>query len=191
MIKYIILAAICLSTAGCSGSSDESPAKNSSTANSKPASTVQNANAPEQVQSTTNAANNGNAIVNPIAIARNKKIEEMRKAGSDPNVPKLSIEEMLTQSTRPAPDDSQFSVALADILVERRTFLKNPLLSKVEKTTNGQNRSIKVFLKDGQVIDLPGEAIQNLSTASSESIIRAARIKTAPSETKLRGSEKN
>lgn len=190
MTKYIILAAICLSAAGCTGSSDEPTAKNTSV-NGKPAATVQNANASEQVQTTTNAANNGNAIVNPIAIARNKKIEEMRKAGSDPNVPKLSIEEMLTQSTRPAPEDSQFSVALADILVERRTFLKNPLLSKVEKTTNGQNRSIKVFLKDGQVIDLPGEAIQNLSTASSESIIRAARIKTAPSETKLRGSEKN
>lgn len=176
------------SLAGCGGSSDTAP-NSSRTGNSRPEA-PQNSNTTDQTKAPVNAENAQNIQQNPLTVSRNRKIDEMRKAGSDPNAPKPDIEAMLTASTRPAPEDSEFSVALADILVERRTFLQNPILAKVEKTTNGQNKVIKVFLKDGRIIDVRGDAIETLSTASSESILKAAGIASPvsqrPTDTKPR-----
>lgn len=177
------------SFAGCGSSSDTAP-NSSKTGNSKPEAPRQNTNTADQAKAPANGENAQTVQQNPITVSRNKKIDEMRKAAADPNAPKPDIEALLTASTRPAPEDSEFSVALADILVERRTFLKNPILAKVEKTTNGQNKVIKVFLKDGRTIDVRGDAIETLSTAASSSILKAAGIAAPvgqqPSDTKSR-----
>lgn len=190
MTKYTLPALILFALSGCGGDAGSGTKNAATTANSKPIVQNQNSNAPDQAKVPSNGENGPNAQQNPITLSRNKKIDEMRKAGSDPNAPKPDIEALLTASTRPAPEDSEFSVALADILVERRTFLNNPVLAKVEKTANGQNKVIKVFLKDGRTIDVRGDAIETLSTAASSSILKAAGIAAPvdqqPSDTKSR-----
>ncbi len=178
MIRISALVLGALFFAACGGAADEPVAKSGNTvANNRPA-VVQPGNA-EQPSSAAPPANAANAAENPLTIARNKKIEAMRQSGGDPNAPKPDIEAVLKQSTRPAPENSEFSFALLDILVERRTFLKHPVLAKVEKVTEGQKKTIKVFLKDGRTIDLPGDSIESLSTAASVVILRAAKIDTA------------
>lgn len=129
-----------------------------------------------------NVATANNAAQNPLVTARNRKIEAMRQAGSDPNAPKTDLETLLKQSTRPAPENSEFSVALTDIVVERRRFLNHPVLSQVEKVTDGGRSTIKLTTTDGRTIDLPGNAIQNLSVAASASILKAAGIQLPPSQ---------
>lgn len=77
---------------------------------------------------------------------------------------------------RPAPDNSVYSVVLTDAAVETRIFKNHPQLLRVEKRSDGKQRSIKVFLKDGRVIDLPGEKIEALGTAPAPAILEAAGL---------------
>lgn len=121
-----------------------------------------------------------NASENPLSASRNKKIEAMRNAPVDPNAPKPDIEEILRKSTRPAPENSEFSVALTDILVERRRFPKHPVLSVVEKVTQGDNRKITITLRDGRRLELAGNAIEGLSIASTATILKAAGLESPP-----------
>lgn len=203
----MLTAALFLSA--CGGAADQAAKNSSATANGRPAASNNAANTAASVDQTPGSANaadpadpakavtNANAVnsgENPLTAGRNKKIEAMRQAGRDPNLPKPEIETVLRQSTRPAPENSEFSVALLDILVERRTFLKHPILAKVEKTSNGTSKTAKVFLKDGRVIDLPGDSIPSLSTLASSSILKAAGIASpAPqqTDTKVRAANKN
>ncbi len=186
MRRYILLISALFITASC-GEAEGPVAKNKNAAvtanNTNVAATAANqvaANTNSPISNTNGQpANSSNVGPNPLTASRNKKIEAMRQAASDPNAPRPDTETILSQSTRPAPENSQFAVALTDILVERRTFLKNPMLAKVEKTTRGPEKSIKVFLTDGRTIDLPGDAIQSLSTASSASILKAAGVQAA------------
>lgn len=78
--------------------------------------------------------------------------------------------------SRPAPDDSEFSMTLSDVAVEKREFKKHPQLLKLEKTVTPKLQTIKVFLKDGRVIDLPGDAIKSVPTDSAATILRAAGV---------------
>ena len=116
------------------------------------------------------------AAINPLIAAREKRLGEMRKQTAGQNAPKLDIESILKQSTRPAPDNSEFSVALTDILVERRTFLKHPVLAKAEKITEGTEKALHVFTKDGRSFKVPGDRVESLSTASAAEILTAADI---------------
>ncbi len=105
---------------------------------------------------------------------RNKKLREIRRAGGDPSAPKPDIEAVLKGSERPAPENSVFAVALVDNIVERRIFLKHPVLARVEKVTAGDgSSSLKVVTRDGKSFDLEGNAIGAVSTASSTTIMRA------------------
>ena len=100
----------------------------------------------------------------------------MRQSGGDPSTAKVDIEALLRQSIRPAPENSEFAVALTNIVVERRTFLRHPILAKVEKITEGTRATIKLETTDGRTIELPGSAVPNLSVASSASILKAAGL---------------
>lgn len=129
----------------------------------------------------TSEANSVNtAPSDPLMAAKARKIDAIRQAGSDPSAPKTDIETLLQRSTKPAPENSEFAAALSDVVVERRTFLSHPTLSKVEKITEGSRSTIKVFTTDGRTLDLPGSAIEKLSVASSISILRAAGLPLPP-----------
>jgi hypothetical protein len=108
---------------------------------------------------------------------RKSRMDALRdKLKNDAPPVNIDIEAELKKSTRPAPENSEFAVVLADSVFERRTFKNHPKLLKVEKVTEGTKKSIKVFLTDGKVIDLPGEKIDFISTASSATILQAAGV---------------
>lgn len=124
-----------------------------------------------------NAGGVGNANPdNSLMAARNRKLDSIRQAGSDASTQKTDLETVLRRSAKPAPENSEFSVALTDKLVERRTFHNNPILLRVEKIAENSRLTIKVTTTDGRTLDLPGNAIENLSVASVASILKAARI---------------
>jgi len=129
-------------------------------------------------QDNTAAAQSNTTIENPLEKARNKRLDAIRKAGADPNAPKLDVEAILKQSTRPAPENSQFAVALTDILVERRIFLSHPILLKAEKITEGEKKILHVYTRDGKTFDVPGDLVPSLSTAAASAILKAAGIQT-------------
>lgn len=71
----------------------------------------------------------------------------------------------------PAADNSEIFTELNDIPVETRVFKDHPNLIKVVKTGIPPKQTIKVYLKGGKVMDLPGEKIPNLSTEPAMSIL--------------------
>jgi len=105
----------------------------------------------------------------------------MRQAAGDPSA-NYDIEAMLNRSTRPAPENSTFAVAMANVVVERRTFLKHPVLAKVEKVTDGARSTLKVETTDGRTIDLRPNAVDALSVASSAAIMQAAGLQMPASQ---------
>lgn len=184
-MKRLITAVLGVFLAASCGGEGEPPAANNPAAGNRAANipaAVSNTGVSNGAQPSGNvAAANGPAALNPQVAGRNRKLDQIRQAGSDPNVPKADIEALLKQSARPAPEDSEFSVALTNILVERRRFLKHPILAQVDKVTEGERSSIKVTMRDGRAVEIPGKAIEKLSVASTGSILKAAGLERAPS----------
>ncbi len=169
-------------------SSVEEKSANQKTASNRPAnaaSTVDSANNPAPVNKE-NATVTKNEVVSedPIGSVRKSRMDAMRKEAENSPPPKIDIEAELKKSTLPAPENSEFAAVLADYVFERRTFKSHPRLSKVEKITKGAQKTIKVYLTDGKVIDLPGEKIDFISTVSSGAILRAAGLGAAASTEK-------
>ncbi|MGD9563357.1 MAG: hypothetical protein AB7F88_14240 [Pyrinomonadaceae bacterium] len=171
--------------AGCGVEADRSSQKNANEAvTAGNSAVVSNAIEPGTgARTNSNLDGEGNAPVEDPRIAeRNRKAEAKRLAAANMESAKPDIEALLRGSARPAPEDSEFSVALADIVVERRTFLKHPMLSRVEKISDGAGSKITVTMRDGRTVALPGNAIEKISVASAVSILRAAGIDVPPSQ---------
>lgn len=84
------------------------------------------------------------------------------------------------KSARPAPDNSTFTSYLTDAGYEIRTFNNHPLLLKVVKrTANDGSQTIKVFLRNGKIVELPGATIPLIASAPAEVIAGAAGIQPA------------
>lgn len=163
---------------GCgSGNETETAKANAPNAGNKAATrTAAPSNGVQPLSNNASTGNASNASENPLVAARNTKLEARRKAAADTSAPRPDIEAILQRSTRPAPENSEFSVALTNIVVERRRFLNHPVLAAIEKVTDGGKSTIKVVTTDGRTIDLPGSAIEKLSVASSISILRSAGL---------------
>lgn len=162
MRNNLILIILALFLAGCSSTVED--AANSSTAN-----TPQNTNA-EQAMAPKNANTGENVVIPGITgppdnsnVAVNAKKYDTSKAVEG----------------KPAPEDSTFSTRLTDVAVETRTFKKHPVLAKVERITDAKGRTMKVYLRSGKMIEIPGNSIANLSVASSAQIMSAAGIESA------------
>ncbi len=76
----------------------------------------------------------------------------------------------------PAPDDSEYTSQLTDVGLEVRTFKKHPQLLKVEKTITPTEQKVKVYLKDGRVIDVPTAKINSMRTDPASVFLAAAGI---------------
>jgi hypothetical protein len=84
------------------------------------------------------------------------------------------------KNARPAPDNSTFTSYLTDAGYEIRTFNNHPLLLKVVKrTANDGSQTIKVFLRNGKIVELPGATIPLVASAPAEVIAGAAGIQPA------------
>jgi hypothetical protein len=78
-----------------------------------------------------------------------------------------------------APEDSTYTSSLGTTALEVRTFKKHPQIARVEKTIDGKNQTVKVFLKNGKVIDIEPEKLPNIATVGSAAILDAAGLKSA------------
>jgi len=56
--------------------------------------------------------------------------------------------------------------------LETRIFKKHPVLAKIERT-DLNNRNVKVYLKNGKVVNLPEGRVENFLTAPAENILKA------------------
>jgi uncharacterized protein YceK len=107
------------------------------------------------------------------ANAFNKDSSNMRVVNRDTSNMKPTL------GARPAPDESEFAATGKPdgSFAETRTFKNHPQLLKIEKTTNGNKTSLKVYLKNGKVFDVTEEQIPNFSVAASQNILLAVGIK--------------
>jgi hypothetical protein len=122
-----------------------------------------------------NADQNGNFA----GSAQMRRIEEIRA-----NANRGGDSKIQSQNTRPAPEDSTISMTLTDVAREVRTWKKDPVLARVEKTYDGGDGSMKVFLRNGRVIPLPGNSIANLGEIPASTVLSLAGVKTSVPRTK-------
>lgn len=192
MKDFCVLVLACILTFGIAACSSTTPDADSQMAGgSRPANSFvsadgnQNSNVVNQLILPKDE--NGNPIADPAGAAnvdanamisrRKAKMEGMRKAAESGPV-NFDEPAMLKKAARPAPEDSEFAVILTNAAIELRTFKNHPQLLKVEKRSSGEESIVRVFLKGGRVIDLPGEKIPALGTETADKILEIAGVTT-------------
>lgn len=180
----------------CSSSTEEKSTTQANTATAT--ANAQNANAA--------AITNGAEVAGPQSVPANatnaaaadampnmmeERMNQMRKVGEAG--PPVNAAEVARKNARPAPDNSTFSTYLTDAGYEIREFKNHPQLLRVEKKieSNG-HQTLKIYLRDGKVVELPGQRITVLSSATAQYILEQAGIKpvqpkppvTGPAESK-------
>ena len=185
-IVAFVVVVFAFMVASCSSSDPVASNQTRSVNNSINSLPAANANTPGSANTSTVPQSPGNepAPADPAANIRRSRMDAIRKDAADPNTPKLDTEELLRRSAKPAPENSDFAVALTDIVVERRTFHDNTQLIKVEKITQGEKKTLKIYLANGKVVELPGDRLASISTAASVTILKIAGIATPPPSTK-------
>jgi len=145
-------------------------------------------------QTNTNAVNQTNTNVEVQADTNSYPIQNM--AVSKQNVRNWSAKRggtsdaapiEATPMAYPAPDNSEISSTMNNnVPTEIRTFKNNPMLVKTEKIfVDLKNPQIKVYLKNGKVVNVPPGKISNSATASANEILSAAGIAPKPALPKV------
>ncbi|HSK74104.1 MAG TPA: hypothetical protein VK892_20560 [Pyrinomonadaceae bacterium] len=79
--------------------------------------------------------------------------------------------------SQPAPDNSEVTVALGENLVQTRVFKNHPRINKIESVTafvdGSEKKSVKIFLKNGQVRELSEGKIKDPMTETADNILKA------------------
>jgi len=127
-------------------------------------------------------ANANNAIQNFAVSKRNAKNWKAKKPGSTDAAP---IE--ATPMAYPAPDNSEISSVMNNnVPTEVRTFKDNPMLVKMERIfVDVKKPKVKVYLKNGKVLNVPPDKISNPATASADEILLAVGIVRKPAAQKV------
>lgn len=179
MKKYLVLTVVVsLFTFGCSTS-------NQTTENgTNPAATNRVSNAPAANTQTTGVPGNAGPTPGTIdqipvvpmpegANANTAKLNRDRKIVDTPGVAK--------EPTRvPAAENSEVSSTMdkEGNFVESRFFRGNPQLDKVERTYSSPSIStLKIFLKGGKVVTVPGDKVKDFVGSSSSVYLELAGIK--------------
>lgn len=140
----------------------------------------------ENSTANSNAANsNSNSAVASNADSKMIPLEgvdpnQFNSNGSDvPVVNRPPSDQVPTAGPRPAPDNSQINTVMRSdgSVAETRTFKDHPDLVKVERITIGQKVSVKVYLKNGRVIDVAKEKLPEFHVIAPANILLAAGIK--------------
>ncbi len=162
MKRFLVMTAIFvvgIASFGCSSSSE--PDKTASTTNSRSESSSPNT-APS------------NTVVGPGNFR--DRVEKRNRVDANPAVsPDPPI-------FRPAPDNSESAVTMNKdgSILEIRVFKSHSQLAKVESTWfDPAEKSLKVHLKSGRVVDVQTEKLTNLNSASIEEILEVAGLKTS------------
>jgi len=137
---------------------------------------------------TNSAGNNANMPVTRIDTvninAQNADVNAFNPIGANANLSNVQVikpgKVNMSPMGKAAPDNSEIFAELGEVPIETRVFKNHPQLIKVVKSGIPPNQSIKVYLKGGKIVDLPGAKIANLGTEPASSILQAAGIQPAP-----------
>lgn len=86
--------------------------------------------------------------------------------------------------SRPAPENSEYSVSLGAVGLERRVFRDNANISKIEKIVRGKEATVKIYLRSGRIAEIPGENIENIGSIGTAEILRLAGVRPAATAVK-------
>lgn len=131
------------------------------------------------------AGNNANAPITRIDTvninAQNANVNAFNPIGANANLKNVQILKpgKMTPLGKAAPDNSEIFAELGEVPIETRVFKNHPQLVKVVKTGIPPNQTIKVYLKGGKTVDLPGSKIPNLGTEPAANILQAAGVQPA------------
>lgn len=146
-----------------------------------------NANTATVVNSSTANPIGANAIVAVPSPAANSAVPGI------PNAPANAVVKGgdMTRSAKPqlvaraAPDNSETTMSLGENLVETRIFKNNAQIAKVERiteTANAGKKRIKVYLRNGQVRELPEGKVGDVMSETGANIFKAVSESGTPSE---------
>ena len=122
---------------------------------------------------------NGNTKVVPYSGAGNTN-------GKNPTLDNSKVKVIDTTDTskikappaKKMPDNSEVSSrSVGKNFVETRKFIDNKEIDKLERITGGKEVKVKVYLKNGKVIDVEEGKIKKYRTDSSAQILEAIGIK--------------
>ena len=176
MSKFFYPAVVLILAAGCSSSSnvaDSNVAGNVKTVetnnivNKSVAAAVNEPNANAEIP-----VNANQTIIQNVAISKdNVRNWGAKRKGAKENTP---IAGKIEEATTAAPDDSEITSRMNDKgePLETRVFKKHKVLAKVERT-DLNNQNVKVYLKNGRVLNLPEGKVENFLTASADEILKA------------------
>lgn len=187
MKKFFCLAIYTIFLYGCSSPATETKVNGNSPSNTA---TVVNSDAVNAEVT----ANTNQPYVRGTMINKNSRDEMLAGKGQSgaPPEPIIPTAESTPQS---APDNSEIT-SLMDAkgqMIDTRTFKNNPVLAKIERNvTDAKNPQVKVYLKNGKVINLPPGKLANPTGASASEILIAAGLapKAAPPKNAPPGKEK-
>jgi len=102
---------------------------------------------------------------------RNKKDKKGAGAGDTPIAPNV------TRAVVAAPDNSEITNTMnaKGLPLEIRQFKNHPVLVKIERT-DLNNRDVKVYLKNGKVVNLPENLASSFTTAAASEVLKAIGI---------------
>lgn len=164
-------------TSGAATKSEPAPSANGSTENTATAVVTNGMYVPPQTADANAGASDPGTLV-PLDRMRGR-LDKMRQSGASSE--RVDVGALAMKNARPAPENSTFTSYLAEAGYEIRTFQSHPQLLKVEKRTeNTGNQTLKIFLRNGKVVQRPGKDIAVLSTSSSSSILAVAGIVPQP-----------
>jgi len=161
--NLLLLSVLILGVAGQACSTPSGPEKASSSVNSNVASRSENE---------VNEPRNLDTVAQPGSFRDRSK----RRNRVDVN-PSATPE---PPTFRPAPENSESAVTMnADgSIQEIRVFKSHPQLEKVEATWfDPKEKALKVYLKNGQVLDAKTDRIASLQSASSSELLQIAGFK--------------
>ena len=153
------------------------------------ATTETNANANTAPVEVVNANPTGNTNIITIDTTNANSINA---ANSNRGITNVTAPPMTgaKQMTYPAPDNSEFFTTMdkSGQAIETRVFHNHPQLDKVTRTWKSVNeKTISIYLKNGKVITLPGDKIENINSQPVSVFLDAAGIKPAPAPPATRG----
>jgi len=172
--RFFYLMIISVFAAGCSSSPNIATNVKTVEVNLNTNKTV--AVAVNQPQSISENESNANKIViqNPLVSKENARIWEKKKGRDNETT---SIADKVSKYTVPAPDNSEITNEMNEKgqPLETRTFKKHQILTKIERI-DLDNQNVRVYLRNGRVVNLPEGKIENFLTAPASDILNALSI---------------
>ncbi|MBX3266724.1 MAG: hypothetical protein KF831_08445 [Acidobacteria bacterium] len=180
------IAAAAIAVAGCGGSAEvETSASNAQGSNSATAVKPVQVD-PSEVNSPSAQPSgdaNANVPLNPIEQERLIKEERARQANIQLPDGVVHPGQRAEPLARPAPDDSTYSTKLTDVATETRQFRSHPQINKVERITTSEGSRVKIYLKNGKVVDADPNRFRQIASVSVTDFILAAGLTPPPTPT--------